>query len=310
MDQASLSSLANRLAARLKKSGALLQPIRCVEIGARKTGANLDQEPFYALNDGLILAFEADAVEAERLSAALRENSQIHVSHAAISGREGVADLFLTRSPKCSSLYRPNESLIARYPDLTIASLERTTTVPVTTLAKALSSAGWQEAHLLKMDIQGAELDVIEGAGAAVDCVIALVAEVSFQPIYEGQPLAEDVLSVLRQKGFELYRLLTQAGLARRSARRDQMQLLWGDALFFRPPEELASVDAARLAVLATLYGALDVAECALERVNGQHHAWFIGEVRQPYRDMIMDTRANARRVGRGLVRRLLALAG
>lgn len=303
--QPALTALANRLAAHLNARGLLDEPLRCAEIGARKSGTRLRGEPFYDLDRKMILAFEADLAEAERLTGALGSGSPAHIVGAAVGGQEGEADLYITRSPKCSSLYRPNEELIARYPGLAVASTDRVAKVRLTTLPAALSAVGWRDIHLLKMDIQGAELDVIRAAGTALDGVVTLITEVSFQPIYEDQPLAEDVFSGLRAKGFELYRLLTQGGMARRTCRRDQMQVLWGDALFIRPPEVLAASGAARLSVLATLYGALDVAECALERVGPSERAWFVAQIQQPWRNRIDDVRTRLRRLRRGVMRRM-----
>ena len=309
MNKASHSDLANRLANRMRSKGVIAQPLCCAEIGARKPLTSTDGgEPFYQLADINILAFEADQIEAARLNVGRSDhNRSVMVVNAAVSGTNGEAVLFVTRNPKCSSLYKPNENLIARYPGLSVAALDHTVRVPTVTLASALSTVGWPEVHFLKMDVQGAELDVLKGAGAALNRVVAVVTEVSFQPIYEGQPLAEDVFSELRRNGFEFYRHIQQGGFPRENARRDQMQVLWADVLFLRSPELLVGEDAARLAVFATLYGAFDIAECALQRVSSEDKAWLVREIRRPFHDLITDIRYQARRIRRGVMRRMLA---
>lgn len=311
MSRADNIALANRLIARMADRGVMMQPLRCAEIGARKPlSLRKNNEPFYELYGRLILAFEADKAEANRLVEAFGKDSPIHVVCAAVSNKDGEADLFITRNAKCSSLYPPDEEVMARYPGLAIASLDHVVKIRTVTLSSALKAVDWSEIHFLKMDVQGAELDVLNGAGTSLDRAVAVVTEVIFQPLYKGQPLAEDIMAKLRCSGFELYRLLSQGGLPRPSARRDQMQLLWSDMLFFRPPETLAGEDAARLAVFATLYGAFDIAECALQRLSSQDREWFAKEIQQPWQDMVADFRSEVRRIRGGLTRRMVAFIG
>jgi FkbM family methyltransferase len=56
----------------------------------------------------------------------------------------------------------------------------------------------------LKIDVQGYELQVLEGARRAVEKVDGLEIEMSLVPLYDGQPLMHDVLDVVRANGFEL----------------------------------------------------------------------------------------------------------
>jgi hypothetical protein len=54
----------------------------------------------------------------------------------------------------------------------------------------------------LKMDTQGFDLEVFEGALGCVDRVAGLQSEVSFQPLYKGMPSADESLRVFRAAGF------------------------------------------------------------------------------------------------------------
>jgi len=59
----------------------------------------------------------------------------------------------------------------------------------------------------LKMDVQGYELDVLEGARRVLHRVAAVQAEMSFEPLYEDQALWLSLVSMLGESGFGLRHL-------------------------------------------------------------------------------------------------------
>ena len=60
----------------------------------------------------------------------------------------------------------------------------------------------------IKIDIQGAELDVFKGGVDTLKDVVAIVSEVEFIPHYIDQPLFGDVCSFLTEKGFMFHKFL------------------------------------------------------------------------------------------------------
>ena len=58
---------------------------------------------------------------------------------------------------------------------------------------------------LMKVDVQGYELEVLAGAPKLLDNVGALVLELSLIPYNEGAPLAHDVIRWLEERGFVTY---------------------------------------------------------------------------------------------------------
>ena len=77
--------------------------------------------------------------------------------------------------------------------------------VPARTLDGLLTELGRGPAdfNLLVLDVQGAELLVLRGATAALEGCDAVVAEVSFEELYEGCALAADLDAFLGERGFE-----------------------------------------------------------------------------------------------------------
>ncbi len=78
---------------------------------------------------------------------------------------------------------------------------------------------------LIKIDIQGAELDALKGADRLLDSVAMVYSEIQFHPNYEGACLLDEVWSHLRTKGFSLFQLYSTWGSS-------NGQLVQGDALF------------------------------------------------------------------------------
>jgi FkbM family methyltransferase len=57
---------------------------------------------------------------------------------------------------------------------------------------------------MIKLDVQGYELDVLRGAEKSLSTASLVLAELSFQPIYQAQPLADELICFLSQKKFKI----------------------------------------------------------------------------------------------------------
>ncbi len=60
------------------------------------------------------------------------------------------------------------------------------------------------EGALLKIDVQGFEYEVLQGAATLLRRLLAVYVECSFVELYQGQHLAQDVIELVRGKGFRL----------------------------------------------------------------------------------------------------------
>jgi len=82
------------------------------------------------------------------------------------------------------------------------------TTVPLRRLDTALAGRTLAPPVLLKVDVQGLELDVVAGATETLGRVDAVLVESAFEPQYEGQPPFAAVDAALAAAGWALQRPL------------------------------------------------------------------------------------------------------
>jgi FkbM family methyltransferase len=79
-----------------------------------------------------------------------------------------------------------------------------TRNVPVGPLSDFIAAAELGEANLLKIDVQGFELEVLKSAESLLPRFRWIYAECSFVPLYEGQALADEVTAWLAERNFDL----------------------------------------------------------------------------------------------------------
>jgi FkbM family methyltransferase len=229
-----------------------------------------------------VIGFEPDVEECERLQADYDGPGRRTFVPVALGGHRGEALLHLTRFPQSSSLYEPNTEAIERHPALTAHEEIDRRTVTLTTLDEWIEEADAPAPDFIKLDIQGAELDVLRSSPRALETVRALELEVEFQPLYRDQPLFADVDAYLREQGFVLWRLRGLRHLAVAGAAPDDIlmgysvladqaelqptggQLSWGDAVYVRDDFAAATQESWTASVRdACVATALDLPELA-----------------------------------------------
>jgi FkbM family methyltransferase len=212
----------------LRAIAALLdRPIHAIDVGCRD-GV---RARWRALGPhGSLVGFDPDPEECARLNAGAIADEELY-EPVALAASSGHATLYLTADPQSGSLYPPNEEAVRRHPELWRHEPRGTTTVATTTLDEWADRTKSNPIDVLKVDVQGAELDVLRGAERSLRSVRALELEVEFQALYVGQPLFGDVDEFLRERGFILWRLrdIVHCGLT--PSRRDEASFIAGDAV-------------------------------------------------------------------------------
>ena len=165
---------------------------------------------------------------------------------------KGEVTLNLCRKPMASSIYEPNRQFIDLFPEPERNDIVDTIKLPSETVDRVAQQLN-AKFDVIKLDVQGAELDVLKGATDSLAHTLAIDIEVEFCELYKDQPLFDQVFSFLRKSGLEfidftyIYRWSPDSfnGLG---------QATFSDALFMRPPEIVAeSKDASTISKFAMI---------------------------------------------------------
>ncbi len=222
-----------------------------------------------------VFGFDADPDACAQANSKVRRQGiawkEDHVA-LAIGNHSGMAPLYVTSHPMCSSVYPPNEAFLERFYDLPdLLRLDHETSTRTSTLDQYFESPDLPAIDVLQIDAQGAALAVLQGAEHQLSEVLALQIEVEFSPMYVGQPLFSEVDSHLRERGFHLFDLNPSRVPRARSpihSKTHPGQLLWGDAFYFRDPlvdTTAPELNGERIFLLACIADALEFSDFALE---------------------------------------------
>tara|TARA_B100001057_G_scaffold500679_1_gene617096 strand:- start:4711 stop:5427 length:717 start_codon:yes stop_codon:yes gene_type:complete len=77
--------------------------------------------------------------------------------------------------------------------------------VPIITIDEVVQDKQYKGPFLIKLDTQGTELDILEGAKATLDNTELIFLEVSLIEFYRGSPLCADVFEFMTENSFVLY---------------------------------------------------------------------------------------------------------
>jgi FkbM family methyltransferase len=150
---------------------------------------------------GRIVSFEPGREAFERLQRAAADDLQWETHHLAIGDHASTATLHLTRNSVSSSLLPLSERQVAADKGSAKVGSETVDVVRLDGVADLVRPA---DRILLKADVEGGELGVLEGAGALLAQTRLLELELSAVPLREGQPLLGEVVHWCESKGFAL----------------------------------------------------------------------------------------------------------
>jgi FkbM family methyltransferase len=177
------------------------------------------------LPNAAIISFEPLEDEFYRLQQNMRGVSNFSAFNFALGDHCGTAEIHRSEYSQSSSLI-PMASLHKEaFPETARETIE---VVEVRRLDDVLSEIELRPEILFKIDVQGYEDRVIAGSASVISKARALIVEVSFQELYEGQPLFDAIYLGLKGNGFayrgNLYQLLNPK----------DGSILQADALFVR----------------------------------------------------------------------------
>jgi FkbM family methyltransferase len=175
---------------------------------------------------GRVVSFEPLPSSFAQLHTAAAGDPRWEVANLALGEHGGRATLHVAADAHSSSLHAVLPAHLAAAPQ---ASFIDTAEVEVRRLDTVFAEYR-RDAHdiYLKMDVQGAEREVLAGASAALQHITGVQLELSLVPLYAGQALMPELLAFMNEQGFRLMSL--EPGFTDGHTGR----LLQVDAIFFR----------------------------------------------------------------------------
>jgi len=148
-----------------------------------------------------IHAFEPLPSCQQKLAALSETIQHLTVHRLALADWPGEETFFENEYGPASSLLRVSDLSKSAFPE---TERESATTVSVARLDDVLDAASLEHDILIKIDVQGVEDRVIRGGRAVFSAAKLVLIEMSFTPMYEHQPLFEEVHGLLEDCGLRL----------------------------------------------------------------------------------------------------------
>jgi len=195
-----------------------------IDIGANvgQFGASLRRAGY----SGRMHSVEPLQAAFEQLSARVADDPLWTAERAALSDAPGTITMNVSGNSVSSSVL----PMLGTHSDAAPRSrYVATEDVPATTVDALVTRLDVApETTLLKIDVQGYEKSVLDGAKQSLSRFVGVRTELSLTPLYDGQALLPDVVRLLEDAGLELWYI--EPGFREPSTRR----LLQLDGTFFR----------------------------------------------------------------------------
>lgn len=170
-----------------------------------------------------IVAFEPLALPATTWRAVFRADIGASLVEAALGPTTGRAVIYVAGRDDSSSLLPITSAQNDLFPGTAQIG---TQTITVSRLIDHLPPVEIESPALLKIDVQGYELQVLAGCEDVLERFAWVYVECSFVELYRGQSFADEVIAWLRDRGFRLYGIYNLMYAANRAVQ--------GDFLFAR----------------------------------------------------------------------------
>jgi FkbM family methyltransferase len=159
-----------------------------------------------ALPRARIYSFEPEPSSFRQLRKVSGRIRRIEATNAAVGDTDGDRSFFVNAFDQTSSLLKPAAGASQYLLDTAGLTPQSEITVPVVTLDRFCAERGIGRIDVLKLDAQGYELRILDGARMLLDrlAVSLVYLEVCFVRIYQGQPLFPEVYQYLFERGYRL----------------------------------------------------------------------------------------------------------
>ena len=142
-------------------------------------------------------------------------------------------NFFIRANKVSSSLFETNDDILKEFKNYKDHNVIEKKIVKT----KALSSINeLVDIDLLKIDAEGAELEILKGLNEKIDNVLTIELEMQFIERYLGSPLFEKIHEFLKDNNFELYLINQESWIKNEKKTNSQSnhKIIWGDFVYFK----------------------------------------------------------------------------
>lgn len=256
------------------------QPVRVIDIGLK--GAKDNRWDIYGQHLEYF-GFTHDAKSCDQLNSR-KTGRREHYFPITLAAAKGQRTLYQTRKEIDSSLLKPNFGFLDRFDQSLDHQVVGEMAVPTLDLDSFMAETGMPYVDFIKLDANGNELEVLQGAQKILQArVYGIELKVFFQPCYQGQALFPELHSLLTERGFRLFGLRPenwQRGLTCARDREEGLQngqVVFGSAIYLKDYVAMRAegrfdyrtLDKAQLMRTITLAETLGYPDVAVELLEG-----------------------------------------
>jgi FkbM family methyltransferase len=180
--------------------------------------------------ESTIYSFEPFPDSYNKLKTRFSDNRMVKIFQMAITNKDGVMDFYSNADSATNSLL-PVASEAGKWADLPDdILLKDIVKVKVTSIDEFCAKEGIDRIMILKMDMQGGELQALEGAEKMLTnrTIYLIYSELLFVPLYVGQAEYHQVCGLLSKFGYRLFDMYN-------FAYDNSGKIKWCDGLFIGP---------------------------------------------------------------------------
>lgn len=191
-------------------------------------GANIGQYAKFIRSAGFkgkIFSFEPQSAAFQKLIKSAKNDSKWDVYNIGLGNSDEKSVINISKNSVSSSILDINKFLVETAPETEYISKED---IKISRLDTFLKEINFTNRFFLKIDAQGFESKILDGASGCFNSICALQLELSCVPLYDGEKLFDEMKEFIESTGFYLSSL--ESGFADPQSGR----LLQVEAVFLR----------------------------------------------------------------------------
>ena len=166
-----------------------------IDVGSNKGQFSLMARKFFP--NIMIHSFEPQ-IEILNLQKKVLGTNNINYYNFALGREKKELELYITKRKDSSSVLRP---ILSKNKNYIINEKKK---ISVKKLDELLDFKSIEKPSIIKLDVQGYELEVLKGSENTLDYIDYVIAEISSTEIYENQTQADELIKFLESKSFEI----------------------------------------------------------------------------------------------------------